>query len=286
MAHLCDLHTHTIFSDGTFTPAQLVAEAVSCGLEAVALCDHNTIAGLSDFLTASNEAGIIGVPAVEFTTEYKGVELHILGMFIPESAYSKVNSKLDEYNRRKDASNALLVENLRCKGYNLDYDAIKSSTPNGNVNRAVIARKLVSLGYVESVNHAFNTILDEKAGFYIPPERLGSLEMIRFIKLIGAVAVIAHPLFSFKKDKALNEELLREFLTEAKACGLDGMETLYSLYTDEETSLAKQLADEFSLLQSGGSDFHGATKPDISLGRGKGNLEIPIEFYHKLCNVI
>lgn len=272
----CDLHTHSTFSDGTFTPTQLISEAERIGLDAIALCDHNTIAGLPEFISAAEGRGVEAIAGVEFSTEYSGTELHILGLFIRPEHYSSVNEKLMEYAHRKDVSNRELIEKLHCKGYHLDYDSIKAASPNGNINRAHIAAELTKLGYTSSIKEAFKTLLSPSCGYYTPPQRLDAFETIRFIKSIGAVAVIAHPFLN------LSVPSLRVFLEKAKPCGLDGMETLYSLYSDETTLLAKQIAREFSLLESGGSDFHGDNKPDISLGVGKGNLIISTEYLKKL----
>ena len=154
----------------------------------------------------------------------------------------------------------------------LDYDAIKAKTPDGYVNRAVIAAEMLRLGYVDSVQQAFSRWLSPKHGYFVPPQRLDAFEAIRFIKSIGAVAVLAHPFLN------LDEAGLREFLTEAKQAGLDGMEVRYPLFDREQTELAGAIAREFGLLPSGGSDFHGANKPHISLGTGRGELAVPNEW--------
>ena len=127
-----------------------------------------------------------------------------------------------------------------------------------------------------SRKEAFATLLDPKNGSYKPAKRPDSFEIIEFIKSIGAVAVMAHPLLK------LNEEELREFLNRACPCGLDAMETNYVTFDEETTRTAVRIAEEYHLLQSGGSDFHGANKPGISLGTGYGNLAVPLEFLKKL----
>lgn len=264
----CDLHTHSCFSDGTCTPEQLLQKAERIGLKAVALCDHNTVAGLPDFMAAAQQGRVEAIPGVEFSTEFKGAELHILGLFIQPRHYETVTGLLEELLRDKERSNRDLVEKLNTAGYALDYEKIKETVSGGYVNRAVIAAELTRMGYVPSIKMAFKTLLSEKNGYYVPPKKMDAYEAIRFIKSIGAVAVLAHPFLN------LDEAGLRAFLPKALAFGLDGMETMYPKFTDEETKLAKAIAKEYGLLESGGSDYHGENKPDIQLGVGRGTLQV------------
>ena len=269
MQRYCDLHTHSTFSDGTDTPAELVALAEEKGLAAIALTDHNTVAGLPLFLQAAEGKKVRAIAGTEFSTDYKGTELHILGLFLKPEHFDAITALLEDYRRRKDQSNIELVAKLNDAGYAIDYAAIKAGTPKGQVNRALIAAELTRLGYTESIQAAFKQLLSPKCGYYTPPTRPDPFETIRFIKSLGAVAILAHPFLN------LNEEELREFLTEAVPCGLDGMEILYSTYDEETTRLSKHIADAFGLLHSGGSDYHGDNKPHIQLGIGQGNLAIP-----------
>lgn len=269
MAVLCDLHTHSTFSDGTDTPTALVALARERGLSAIALTDHNTVAGLPEFLEAAKGTSVRAIPGTEFSTDYRGTELHILGLFLKPEDFGVITERLEDYHRRKEQSNRCLVEKLNAAGYAIDYDRIKNSTPEGQVNRALIAAELTRLGYTESIQAAFKQLLSPKCGYYVPPTRPCPFETIRYIKSLGAVAVLAHPFLN------LNEADLREFLKEAVPCGLDAMETLYSTYDEETTEAAKQVADDFGLLHSGGSDYHGGNKPHIQMGIGQGNLAIP-----------
>lgn len=264
----CDLHTHSTFSDGTCTPQQLIRQAEQMKLSAVVLCDHNTVAGLPDFVKAGEGSPVEAVPAVEFSTQYGETELHILGIYIRPEKYAAVTQLLEELLRAKERSNIALVQKLATAGIVLDYEKIKAQSGN-YVNRAVIGAEMVRQGFVASVPDAFKQYLSESKGFYVPPRRLDSYEAIRFIKSIGAAAVLAHPLLN------LDEAGLREFLPRAIEAGLDGMEVYYSKYTPAETALAEHIAKEFQLLPSGGSDYHGDNKPGIELGVGRGDLQIP-----------
>ena len=271
----CDLHAHSNFSDGSYTPAQLLEEAQRLGLTAVALTDHNTVAGLPDFVAAGQGCCVEAVPGCEFSTDYRDVELHILGLFIAPVHYQTVTNLLEEAQREKERSSQALVAALCEAGYELDYDAICSRT-NGQINRAHIAAELAQKGYVESAQDAFRTLLGKKHGYYQPPKRIDAYDCIRFIKSIGAVAVLAHPFLN------LDEQALREFLPQAVQAGLDGMEVLYSKYSPETTATAYAVAADFGLRYSGGSDFHGENKPDIALGTGRGDLRIPAQWLAEL----
>jgi predicted metal-dependent phosphoesterase TrpH len=275
MTGFCDLHTHSTFSDGTFTPTELVAAAERLGLSAVALTDHNTIAGLPEFLTAGKGRSVETVPGVEFSTEYNGIELHILALYLKEEHFPTVTAMMEDFRVRKEKSNEDLVAALAKDGMVIDYEAIKAGA-GGYVNRAYIAAELTRLGYTESIKAAFKRLLAPGAGYYTPPKRLDAYDTIRFIKSLGAVAVLAHPFLN------MNEAELRAFLPQAVVVGLDGMETLYPRYSPEETALAETIATEFGLLPSGGSDFHGDNKPDIALGTGTGELRVPCHFLGKL----
>ena len=273
MKKRCDLHTHSCFSDGTLTPAQLIKLAEETGLAAVALCDHNTAAGLPEFVEAAQGSAVEAVSGIEFSTEYRGMELHILGLFIQEQYYEAVNELLSEALEQKKQSNVSLVEKLKEHGLDVTYEAIVAET-GGTVNRAVIGAYLVRHGCCCSMEEAFDKWLNLDRGFYVPPKRPDAFEVIRFIKSIGAVAVLAHPFLN------LNEKQLREFLEQAEE--LDGMEVYYSKFTEDQTALAEKIAEEFGLVKSGGSDFHGSNKPDIQIGTGYGTLEVPIQSLEEL----
>ncbi len=277
MERLCDLHTHSTYSDGTCTPEEIPMLAEKSGLCAVALCDHNTIAGVPEFMEAARGGEVEAIPGIEFSTVYREKELHILALFVAEAYFAEITEMMTDFLRRKDRSNEQLVEALNRAGYAIDYQTIKAATPNGQVNRAHIAAMLFEHGYVESVKDAFKRLLAPKHGFYKPPERLNAFDCIRFIKSMGCVAVWAHPFLSMD-----GEEEVREFLKEAVPCGLDGMETIYSTYDEAQTKAAASIAEEFCLKQSGGSDFHGANKPDISMGTGRGGLHIPLSLLQRL----
>lgn len=278
MRNFCDLHTHSTCSDGTLTPGELILLAEELGLGAVALCDHNTVAGLPEFLAAGRKSNVEAVPGVEFSTDYRCGELHLLALFVEPEHYAAVTEKVEEMLERKEQSNLALVRSLKSAGLELDYEAIKAGTPNGQVNRAVIAGEMVRRGYCATVKEAFSDWLSQKHGHFVPPKRLDVFEMIKFIRSIGAVSVLAHPFLNLQADA------LREFLKEAVPLGLDAMETEYSVFSEAQRRQLRQIAGEFGIRCSGGSDFHGANKPDIAMGTGRGDLEVPLALLEGLKN--
>lgn len=272
----CDLHTHTIHSDGTLSSRELVAEAKRIGLGAIALTDHNSTSGLCEFLSSAEELLVEAAAGVEFSVEYEGRELHIIGLFIAPEHYSEVMEFIGDLKERKNTANRALVAKLRGIGFDIDYDALLAATPEGYVNRAHIAIDMLRRGYVESVSEAFDRYLSEESGYYVSPPKPGLFETIDFIDSIGAVSILAHPLLQ------LSREELRKLLLKKECEKLDAIETLYVKYSAEDREFSSALCRELGLLESGGSDFHGANKPGQELGVGRGDLLVPYEFFEKL----
>lgn len=272
----CDLHLHSIYSDGTCTPQEIIDKAISAGLSAIALTDHNTVDGLTDFMSVSLDKNIDIVLGTEFSVDYNGNELHILALFIKPQYFEQISDLMEDVLIRKNQSYIALINALNKAGFDLNYEKIRAATPNGKINRAHIATAMMEKGYVSSVQQAFRTYLSKTGGYYQEAERINAFEMLDFISSIGAVSVLAHPFLS------ISEEELRKFLPLAKEHNLVGMECYYPLYDEETTKKSLQIASDFDLLPSGGSDFHGSRKPDIEIGVGRGNLEIPYEWYLEL----
>lgn len=276
MREYCDLHTHSIYSDGTYTPTELILEAEKSGLSAVALTDHNTIAGVPELLQAAQGTKVEGVAGVEFSTDYGTTELHLIALFIQPQYFDQVSDWVSVMGKRKEESNIRLAENLQKAGYDVTYEEVVGDTPRGHVNRVHFAAALMRKGYVSSIDGAFEKLLAKNGGFYQEPKRLDVFETIGFIRDIGAVSVLAHPFLNLK------EKDLTGFLNRAVPCGLNGMETMYSAYNPQTESLSRTLAKTYGICESGGSDFHGGRRPGVALGTGKGNLKIPTEFLQKL----
>ncbi len=276
---LCDMHIHSNCSDGTFSPEELIEEAKANNIKAIALCDHNTILGLERILAAAKNNNVEVVPGVEVTTAFEGDEVHILGLFLKQKHYPQITKYLAQINEHKIANNKTLAETLNKNGFDVDYDAILANSGEAVPNRVHFARELMAKGYVSSISEAFDIILAENGDYYKPAEKLDALEVIAFLNSVEAIPVLAHPLLNLSYEK------LCKFLPEAKKRGLIAMETIYPLFSKTDSDLAKKLAKDYGLFQSGGSDFHGSNKPEIKIGRGKDNIFVPYETYENLKKV-
>lgn len=274
----CDLHCHSTYSDGTFTPLEIIKEAEKTGLCAVALTDHNTFGGLAEFFDAAEQSSVEAVGGVEITTDFKGEELHIVGLFVDPEKHTRLNDVLEMQQLIKDKNNYDLYKKLKAHGYEINYQNILEAAKKGSVNRVHFANELIRAGYIKERSEAFDGLLNEKNGLYVPAKRLDAFYTIELLSSLGIISVLAHPFLSLEYNG------LKEFLPMAKKSGLCAMETSYSAFDEEQTRLAQALASEFGLLCSGGSDFHGSNKPHIALGVGMGELRVPYEYLLKLKN--
>lgn len=263
---MVDLHSHSTFSDGSFTPTELVEHAVEIGLEAIALTDHNTINGLDEFNEAGKKLKMETISGIELSTETHNEEFHIVGLFIDKKQYSVLQDFVKITVERKIESNKLLVNNLAKKGYDISYDEIVEKYGSEQFNRVEIAKTLVEKGYASSINEAFDGLISKKSGNYIPAKRPNTFETISFLKSIGAVPIWAHPL----KDTTV-EKLDEVYLPLAKEAGLAAIEVMHCSYSNEQKKNAMALAEKHSLIASGGSDFHGVNKVNVLLGTGTNN---------------
>ena len=263
---MIDLHTHSTFSDGSCSPTELVQLASKIGLSAIALTDHNTISGLEEFKKAGKKYNIETVSGIEFSTETNNEDFHIIALFVKSEYYNSIENFVITAIDNKIKSNKILVNNLNHAGFDISYEQIVNNNGSENFNRVAIAKELKEKGYVQSIKEAFNGLLNEKTGYYIPPKRLDTYETIKFINSIGAVSVWAHPL----KDTSF-EKLNNLYLPKAKRFGLVAIETMHSSYTEQQTEDATKLAMKYNLLSSGGSDFHGKNKENVLLGTGYEN---------------
>lgn len=257
-----DLHSHSTASDGTFSPSSLARRAKENGLCAVALTDHDTIAGLDEFHRACFEAGIEGISGVEISAQYH-TEMHIVGLFIDEKN-AALREKLDTLKSAREIRNRKMLELLRKNGFDItekDIFSQKKDASLSNTGRAHIARAMVEKGYVASTNEAFVKYLKKGNSCYVKRITYSPEESIRLIKDAGGTAILAHPVFITE-----DYDTLYSLARTLKAYGLDGMECYYNCYTSKFANMCMEICKRTGLVQSGGSDFHGRNKPDIELG--------------------
>lgn len=271
----CDLHAHSTFSDGSDTPTELAQLAEAEGITALALTDHNSVKGLPEFFAADVGGRVELIGGIEFSTDYGRTELHIIALGVRPEHYEVITKRVDVMLEGKRRANEELIARLIAAGYEIDTVRMREGC-QGDINRAHIATELVRCGYAKDRGDAFATLLAKGGRFYIEPKRLDVFETISFIKSLGLVCILAHPLLNLERDE------LEVFLSRAIDAGLDAMECIYSEYGEGDTEYSLQLAERFGLLVSGGSDYHGKNKPTISLGRGEGNLEIPFSLWEAM----
>ncbi len=272
-----DLHTHSTASDGSDTPAQLLQNALSAGLSAVALCDHDTVSGLEEFEQAAAGLPIEAIPGVEISTMIFKKEIHIVGLYVDRNAPA-LRQPLALLRQNREERNSKLIERLCNAGFRITADDVAEFAQGESVGRPHIARALVKKGYFETVQGAFAKCLKRGTPFYIPRQFLPPDESIRIIHEAGGLAFWAHPLHEKRGDRSF----LRKFLKEMMRWGIDGVEGCYSLFTERQQAISQAVAAELGLLVSGGSDYHGSNQPTIALGTGLGNLFVPYDFLTRI----
>jgi predicted metal-dependent phosphoesterase TrpH len=270
LKNVIDLHAHTLYSDGSASPSQLVALAHSLGARAVAITDHDTVAGLPEGRAAADELGVEFVNGIEISADYSPGTMHILGYCInPENR--SLALKLDELRAARNNRNPQIAARLRSLGLDVDYEDVARLAGNEVVGRPHFARLLVERGYASSIQDAFDRFLAKGAAAYVEKARLSPADSIALIQAAGGVAILAHPY----QLKLSSIEEVERLIVELAAMGLDGIEAIYSRHSTAERNMYAQMAARHGLLVTGGSDYHGTYKPDISIVTGKGDLEVP-----------
>lgn len=266
---IIDLHVHSNASDGTFTPTELMYEAKSANLSAIALTDHDTTDGIPEAMEAAKELGIELIPGVELSTEFEGKEIHVLGLYI-DTGHPALQKRMADFRDSRDNRNVYMLEKLRAEGFDITQEALESAYPDAVITRAHIARFLFDKGYIPDIKTAFELYIGEGCRCYVPRPKVTPMDAVDYIIEAGGVPILAHPVV-YKMEKA---DLLR-MIRLMKDHGLVGMEAIYSENTAGEEQEYKALARSEGLLITGGSDFHGTNKPHLKLGVGRGNLYIP-----------
>ena len=269
-----DLHIHTTASDGTFTPEEVVREAVRKGLAAVAITDHDTAAGYARAAAEAEKTGLEVVPGIEISTKYGG-PVHILGYYI-DVASPALQEVLDWIVRDRDERNAKMCELMRADGVDITYDYMRERFGEV-IGRPHFAEILIERGLAKDMRDAFDRYVEKGRKYYQGRHFLSIERSVELIRAAGGTAVLAHP-FQYRLDDAA----LRELIEHCMESGLEGLECRYSGYDETMSGYLERLAEEYGLLKTGGSDFHGENKKDIALGDGKGALNVPYGFLESL----
>ncbi len=264
-----DLHTHSLCSDGAQTPKDVVRTAYDAGLSAIALSDHDSIAGVQEAMDAGNALGIEVIPAVELSAQ-SDTELHILGYFV-DIHNKKLNDMMAYALQVRDERQEETCRKLNEQGFAITMEEARAEA-HGNpvLCRAHFAQIMVRKGYAPSVQEAFSKYLSVGCYAYSNRQALTGPEAVSLIHEAGGIAVAAH-LHLIK----MPDEQLKEYLKSLIPYGLDGVEGYYTDYTPDMEQRYRSMAKELGLVISGGTDYHGANKPHITIGKGRGQLEIP-----------
>jgi predicted metal-dependent phosphoesterase TrpH len=264
-----DLHLHTTHSDGSLSPAEVLQLAHKAGVTALAITDHDIVSGIPEAIAAGAELGIDIIPGVEISSRIGDSELHILGYCLRWQD-PVLNQRLSALRDSRHSRNPQIIEQLRSLGLDVTYEEVRALAGTDSVGRPHIARLLMNKQYASSAKDAFDRFLAEGRPAYVARELPVPADAIAWIRAAGGVAVLAHPTWAKVSGEGLNR-----LLTTLKTEGLGGIEVHYSTHTKRQTREYLDLAKRLDLLVTGGSDFHGITKPDIEVGTGRGDLKVP-----------
>jgi len=277
-----DLHIHSTASDGTLSPADIIALALRLRLGAIAITDHDSVAGSREALLNGTPEALGFLTGVEISAEpppsYPGAgSIHILGYGMrlddPE-----LNGTLEKLQGARKDRNPQIVARLNKLGIALRLDEVEREAGDGQPGRPHIAKLLVKKGIVRTIDDAFDRYLGNGKPAYVDKYRIESSQAIELINAAGGIPVLAHPcLLELESDQQL-DELLREMMS----MGLKGLEVYFSEHTPEQIHRYSELAKRCDLLMTGGTDFHGDIQPEIRMGVGRGDLHVPFELYEKL----
>ena len=263
-----DLHLHTTHSDGSFSTAEVMAFAKQAGLAALAITDHDIVDGIPEATAIGKELGIEVVPGVEISSRLGESELHILGYFLNWTD-PLLAQRLSTLRDSRHLRNPKIVQRLNELGIPITYEEVRALAGTESVGRPHIARLLMEKKFVTSANEAFDRYLATGRPAFVDRDLPAPADAVRWIREAGGVPVLAHP--TWVRTSA---EGLRVLVQELKAVGLGGVEVHYSTHTPSQTTEYLDLAKQCDLLVTGGSDFHGVTKPDIEVGIGRGQLKV------------
>ena len=272
-----DLHTHSTCSDGTYTPEELMDYAVEKELKAIALTDHDTVAGIAPARRHIEEKRLPLelIPGIELSTIYdlpdedREQEVHVVGLFVDTENRDFIDT-IENNARSRVGRNAEICEKLTAAGLPVTYEELEEANPGAVLTRAHIAKLLLAKGLIKTRQEAFDRYIGDNGPCFVPRKKVSPFEAVELILSAKGVPVLAHPML-YKLSRAQLTRLAKEM----QDAGMIGIEAIYSTYTQEEERTVRQIAKELSLLVSGGSDFHGANKPGLDLRTGYGSLFVP-----------
>lgn len=276
---MIDLHTHTTFSDGTYAPQELINLAYENNIKAIAITDHDTIKGISYAEEKAKELNIELIKGIEFSADYKNTEMHILGYFLDINNKNLLNL-LKDLEKTRDKRNIELIKKLNIIGLDISLDYIKSLSGGGLITKAHFGMAILKKGYVKTMKDAFNIYLGKGKPAYVKRVLISYEDAIKIILDANGIPVLAHPMIY---NMSFND--LDIAIKDLKDAGLKGIECYYPSNSLKQTNLLLSLAEKYNLKVTGGSDFHGDNRPDVSLGNIFLNKQIDYKILEKLKSV-
>lgn len=274
---MIDLHVHTNMSDGTLSPEEVVQLAAQRGLRAIAITDHDTVAGVRRAQKKGAEIGIEVVSGVEISTEWPRGILHMLGYFV-NAEDTALLTALDSLKKDRQERIVKIVSRLNDRSVPVTVDEVDEEAVGGVPGRPHVANLILRKGHVASLQEAFDRYLGKGSPAYVEKKKLTPVEALQLIINAGGVPVLAHPYSLEQPDaKELEEILLRLMIN-----GLKGIEVYYPKHTPEQTEVFVHLAEKLNLAVTGGTDFHGANKPDVEMGTFPDGKTLPCSILDEL----
>jgi 3',5'-nucleoside bisphosphate phosphatase len=263
-----DLHSHSVYSDGTFTPSELITLAADRGLDAVALTDHDTTAGLAEAQAAAMVAGVELVPGVEFSTVRQGDGVHVLAYFM-DAEHPEFEAELRRLQDDRFDRGERMVAKLQELGYPITFERVREIAKGGNIIRPHVAQALVEAGVVPTIKEAFSDELIGSGGrAYVEKHALHPLQAVELIHRAGGVCVLAHP-GTWREASPVPIEVIEELVE----TGLDGIEASHPEHTPEMELAYVEMAERWGLIWTGSSDCHGTRYDPVRLGSRSTNPE-------------
>ena len=273
---MIDLHCHTLHSDGTDSPERLALLAEEAGLAALCLTDHDTLGGIPTLLAQQPHVKARLLAGTELSCRFLGRSLHVLGLLV-DPADARFQVRLAELRRRRDDRNRRMVARLQELGFRVEMADVEAQAPDQPgraylISRVHFAKALAAKGYLRHPQEAFESLLNDGGRAWVPMEELEPSEAARWIREAGGVPVVAHP-GRFAGGAFVWDEAMREL----RDLGMEGLEAYYGEYAEAQQRSFTALAERLGMAMSGGSDYHGANKPGLRLGSGRGGLRVPDE---------
>lgn len=263
-----DIHIHTTYSDGTYTPEEAVKAAKENGLSAIAITDHDITDGIMPALKYGAKVGLEVIPGIELSCEYNSTEIHILGYYI-NWENSWLQGKLKVFQRARERRAYYILNKLKEVGVEIDEQMLFSQTNSGSISRMHFARCLIEMGEVKSLREAFQKYLIEGKPAFVKKLRVTPEEALNMIHRVGGVSVLAHPVFGGGH---------KNFIKKLKRLGLSGIEVYHSSQSPNQIKKFLKIAEDLELIITGGTDSHGSKEEENPIG----SIKIDYSFIDKL----